>query len=70
MKFGLISEQSIMPDNIMVMYPEKHPRAHNGSSYVHTNYTYLLENIFKRQFIVHIIPTYWKTFSKSNLFLL
>ena len=32
MKLGLISEQSIMPDNIMVMYPEKHPRAHNGSS--------------------------------------
>ena len=32
MKLGLISEKSIMPDNIMVMYPEKHPRAHNGSS--------------------------------------
>ena len=46
MKLGLISEQSIMPDNIMVMYPEKHPRAHNGSSIVHI-YTYLLENIFK-----------------------
>ena len=45
MKLGLISEQSIMPDNSMVMYPEKHPRAHNGSSFTH--YTYLLENIFE-----------------------